>query len=506
MPSHEAADAYPVYLISGELPGCGSTTVAEKIGSYLLRQTGLDPEVIFVGQRVRQLIGAQTEAQMAESLQNIPDPTSFDAQIYADLPMDRPVVIEGKLATQIGPQYITGRPIKSVTLTVHPFQSAVRVMQREGIPYEDMFGAHAEEDFMRYYKQTRDRTDHITELQQNSAWLSPSDDTLTEAVSVNTTGYSSDEVVGLILGCDGISPELGNGADLDGINAFAAKLMTFAIRLNGYNQNPLDKEHFDYNFKNLRYQMQRLHVNLGAGATHLLQENIKGTIIDSTFSLFMRSVPRFYRRGEDEIVVDSTSVKWTPEFYKIAMAMPTLKTLIAGKTVLDPFGGAGSLMFYLAAREVPKAVFCSDICYRGGLSLDDDDTTYEPDLNQQSITTLFASLPSWCRPRFDRMKGFVTADAMRLPLRDRAVDIIVGDPPYGVNCTQGSAHTLTLALPELLRVSREGVLTMIPLSWVPTLERSPYTVKKLTNDLSLGSSNLPTCYVHISASESVRTT
>lgn len=486
----------PVYLISGELPGCGSTTVARELGERLLRTTGLQPEVIYFGERVRQLLGVRTEAELKEALGRVPDPAAFDAQIYTDIPNDRPVVIEGKLATQIGPEHIQDRPVHAVSLTVHPFQSAVRVMHREGTPYENMFGHAEQEEFVEYFRQISGRAEHLAELRRDATRADPVEYPNMETITIDTTDLPFKEVADQILG-DAEGSE-SKSSDLDGVNAFAAKLMTFAIRLNGYHQNALDREHFEYNFKNLRYQLQRLSINHSDKAVELLQEDIRGTVIDSTFSLFMRSVPRFYRRGEDDtIAIDGSSVKWTPEFYKIAMAMPALKTILAGKTILDPFGGAGSLMFYLAAKEIPETVICSDICYKGGASLDDERTSYDPDLNQQSITALFASLPSWCRPHFDRIKGFVTADAMRLPMTDNAVDMIVGDPPYGVNCAQGSEHTLVLALPELLRVSREGILSMVPSAWVPALERSNYTVQRLTDDLSLGTSNLPTCYVHI---------
>lgn len=435
---------------------------------------------------------------MAEKLASVPDPEDFDAQVYIDLPLDRTVVVEGKLATRVGPKYIDAeRPIHLVDLTVHPFQSAVRVMQREGTPYESIFEGSAR-TFMSYHRDVSSRARHIEELRRAPVAQAEEFGRFgnVQSHAFDTSSISSEEIVDQLF-----SPESGSSSkqhELMGINEFAARLSAFAIRLNGYNQHPIDKEHFDYNFKNMLYQMQRFRINHNEQANSKLRDLIRSNAIDSAFSLFMRSVPRFYEEGEGGgLKLDTSSTKWTPEFYKVAMAMPTLNTLLQDKKILDPFGGAGSLMFYLAAKEIPESIVCSDICYPGGVYVGEEEAWYSPISNQQSIMSLFSSLPSWARPDFSRIKGFVTSDVMRLPLPDDAVDVVVGDPPYGINCAQGNAQVLALALPELMRVSKEGMLTMLPEAWVPTLQKSSYQVEKITADLSQGASNLPTCYVFI---------
>lgn len=496
-------DLPPVYLISGELPGSGSTSLARLIGEKLVANCGqAQPEFISVGERLREELGVTSEPEMRVALANIPDPSIYDPKIYADLPTDRPVIVEGKLATRVGPQYIEDRELHLIDLTVHPFQSAIRVMQREGTPYESVF-ASGGEVFMNYFRDVSDRAVHVAELRATD-YARQSETTENKSIvrhAFDTNEKSTVEIANQILGITE-SPQEEQERSMKHVADFAANLSSFSIKLNGLQQHPLDEYHFDHNLEGLLYQMRRFQTNQNTLANDSLKNEIKDNIIDSVFSLFMKSVPRFYEsevEGELKVEVDGTSQRWTPEFYKIAMAMPTLRAMIQDKTILDPYGGAGSLMFYLAAKQIPKNVICSDICYPGGKSLTDGGarTTYSPTPNQQSIMALFSSLPSWCRPDFGRIKGFVTADAMMLPFNDNSVDLVVGDPPYGINCAQGSEQVLALSLPELLRVSRDGVLSMVPDTWVDTLEKSPYKVTRLTGDLSMGSSNLPTCYILI---------
>lgn len=489
--------APPVYLISGELPGSGSTTLAQLLAEKVMAMSGVEPETVFVGKKLREALGVSTEEEMAEALQKVPDPSTFDPEIYDGLPSDRPVIVEGKLATRVGPQYISGRPLHLIDLTVHPFQSAIRVLQREGTPYENVFTA--EGTFLEYFANVSRRSQHLDDLRSSEVATSTRGIDSREVYkhTFDTTYLSPQEIAESILG-DGQREATLTGEEIEGITDFAARLTALAVKLSGPNQHLLDKNHYDYNFNNLLYQLKRLQTNANPLAAEVLRSDLRETIIDSVFSLFMRSVPRFYHPTSDgQILVDQESYQWSPEFYKIAMAMPTLKALLKGKSILDPFAGAGSLMFYLAAKEIPSEVVCSDLCFPGGEGIDDSGHNYSPVFNQQSIIALFTTLPSWCRPNFERMKGFVTANGTQLPLRDSSFDFVVGDPPYGLNCTRGSAQVLALALPELLRVAKEGVLTMVPEAWVSDLQRSPYKVTKLTEDLSGGSSNLPTCYLLI---------
>ena len=134
MSLRDLAGQNPVYLISADLPGCGASTLSEGIEARL-QEDGYDkPHVLSIGQILRKKLGVSNEAEMAAKLKEINDPHSFDPDFYGNLPSDRPCIIEGKLATTVGPQYIDGRtrPVIKLDLTSTPLVSAKRVTQREG--------------------------------------------------------------------------------------------------------------------------------------------------------------------------------------------------------------------------------------------------------------------------------------------------------------------------------------------------------------------------------------
>jgi len=96
----------PVYLISADLPGCGSTTLTRGIAERVVTGYGIEPHVVQIGEALRQALGVSNEVELQEKLREIKDPAQFDPQFYGDLPDDRPCIIDGKLATTVGLQYI----------------------------------------------------------------------------------------------------------------------------------------------------------------------------------------------------------------------------------------------------------------------------------------------------------------------------------------------------------------------------------------------------------------
>jgi len=93
-----------VFLISADMPGCGSSTLVSTLAER--EECQEQPHVIRIGEAIRQTLGVTTEAELQERLKEINDPHAFDPQFYGNLPNDRTCIIDGKLATTVGPQYI----------------------------------------------------------------------------------------------------------------------------------------------------------------------------------------------------------------------------------------------------------------------------------------------------------------------------------------------------------------------------------------------------------------
>ena len=52
-------------------------------------------------------------------------------------------------------------------------------------------------------------------------------------------------------------------------------------------------------------------------------------------------------------------------------------------------------------------------------------------------------------------------------------------------------------LPELMRVSKEGAVMMIPQSWLGDMEAARVPFRQLTKDVSHSASKFPVCYIQI---------
>ena len=95
------------------------------------------------------------------------------------------------------------------------------------------------------------------------------------------------------------------------------------------------------------------------------------------------------------------------------------------------------------------------------------------------------------------IKGYIAADARKLPYRDGAVDFVFGDPPYGKNHPGPGIEVLFGSINELKRVSKEGAILLVPVDWVKKIRATGHIVEQLTNDLSGKKSSLSVCYIHL---------
>lgn len=232
----------------------------------------------------------------------------------------------------------------------------------------------------------------------------------------------------------------------------------------------------------------------------ILREEIKYHMTNSLFSLFLKNIPRFYRdRQTNKIVIDDNSRTWSPDYYRMAEAnvLRRLTGIIEDKSVLDPFAGAGAFMNSLVAHGVPSEAYYSDLCYSGGFAVNGHDVVYDPILNRQMTLQAFDGLPSWYKPPFERIKGYVTADAGRIPFADKSLDLVVCDPPYGKTLPEGGVKFVMQFLPEIFRVCREGVVFMVPTKWLPEFDETGVNYTDFTGDPSYGESGYPICYIYL---------
>lgn len=486
-----------VFLISADLPGCGSSTLVDAIVKE--RQSEDEPHVVRIGDAIRQALGVTTEVELKERLKEINDPHAFDPQFYGDLPEDRLCIIDGKLATTVGPQYIDSsqREITSIDLTSHPLTSAKRITQREtGLSFPEIIFDPAQADqLLGRFALIKNRADHDYGLRQkmNTGIVQP----VSHTHQIDTSKLSREEVVDLVVPHDFSFDEWVPDWEVDSLTKTVDDLNS-ARRLFDERIHPADDIHFRYNLEGIKYKIDRLELMLGAGAIALVRDDLKKTIIDGWSSLMMKNAPRFFVDEDGDISIDKDSFGWTPEYYKIAEAWPIFSETLKDKTVLDPFAGAGTLTNLLAARNIPSKIFTSDISYEGGRPLENSGKLYAPDLNRKMWEALFDELPSWYKPNHSTIEAPRTSDVRQLPFQDKSIDYIVTDPPYGKNCP-GGLDLLHESLREMKRVSKEGIIMLVPEEWVNELQTAGHTVTRLTRDVSRGTSSLPTCYIRVDA-------
>lgn len=486
-----------VFLISADLPGCGSSTLVSEI----VERHGdeVDPHVIRIGDAIRKSLGVTTEAELRARLEEIGDPQAFDPQFYGDLPDDRLCIIDGKLATTVGPQYINPetRTVTAVNLTSHPLTSAKRITQREtGLSFPEIIldSDHTAQLLERFsFIKARASHDHELRKEMYTDTTYP----VSHTHSVDTSKLSREEVVDLVIP-QGVSfsDEVPDW-EIEALVKTATDLNSTHQLFDG-NINPADDAHFKYHLEGVKYRTDRLGLVLGAKAIELVRDDLRKTIVDGWSSLMMKNAPRFFTDQEGEVSLDKDSFNWTPEYYKIAEAWPVFSEVLKGKSILDPFAGAGTLTNLLAARNIPSRIYNSDISYEGGRPLEGSGKLYLPELNRKMWEVLFDDLPSWYKPDHSVIEPSRTSDVRQLSFHDKSVDYIVTDPPYGKNCP-GGLDLLHSALPEMKRVTKEGIFLLVPEDWVGVLRENGHDIAQLTRDVSRGTSKLPTCYVYISS-------
>lgn len=498
----------PVYLISANAPGCGSTTLANEVVGALelgMPHDAPAPHTVFVGALLRERLGARTEVEMKAKLSQIDDPRVFDEQFYGNLPQDRPCVIEGKLATTVGPSFINPaeRPVVAVNLIASPILSAKRITQRESGVTSNLYSETTLEAFLSNLRNSQQRAAHDNSMRKLVAEQGTDRHWGIRNVAIDTGRLSVREALSLIL----------EDAPLDQDKVYEWELQALEGTLQTLHQlgvahrNSIgvrDKRHFDHQREAIEYGIDRLRINHHPLAIAGLREDLRKAITDCWYGLMLKQIPRFYTStmvaessAEEEILLDADSYKWSPDFYKIAEGWPALSSLLKDKTVLDPFAGAGMLINLLAARNIPKEIIASDISYAGGSGVNGTECIYLPQLNMQASKMLFDALPSWYRPEMDSIKGYVTADARRLPFKEDGVDYVLADPPYGKNLSSGGVGLLIGSLHEFRRVAKEGVILLLPVGWINEIEQSGIEIQLLTDDVSDGNSGYPVCYALI---------
>jgi cytidylate kinase len=484
----------PVFLVSSEAPGCGASTLCGQIEVQMQRR-GFDTVLISVGQLVREMLEARNEFELQERLDQVADPKDFDPEIYGNLPTDACVIVDGKLATTAGPQFISDRPIVAIDLTAPALVSAGRIVAREGGHISD---PGYPERLLDNYLAVARRSEHDVGMRDV---ISSEQIRHTPQVSITlpTESYAPQELIGRVF----------NGVNHESVEAEAWEieaLKTAYLRLHELSyrsrseMRPEDRIHFEHHMEAISYGIDRLGITMNQKGVAAIRTDLKSAITDCWYGLMMKKIPRFKtvdKDGVEALELDTTSPAWSPEFYKIAEGWPTIKGYLKGKTALDPYAGSGEMMNLLVARGVVSGAIFSDILY----SPDERGVCYEPRLNTEAGRLLFDGLPSWYKPDLSPILGYIAADSRRLPLRDNSVEYVFGDPPYGKNHMGPGIGTMLGSIDELCRVASEGVIMLVPVSWLEDIRAAGITAEQLTKDLSRGQSNYPVCYIHINSKE-----
>lgn len=102
-------------------------------------------------------------------------------------------------------------------------------------------------------------------------------------------------------------------------------------------------------------------------------------------------------------------------------------------------------------------------------------------------------------PDFDKISGYEVSDVgQRLPFNDKEFDWVFSDPPYGKSMKTKGCDGLLEYLSEILRVSRNGALFLIPEHWLPQIvENGMYKAENLTGTLAHQKTNFKTTLAHV---------
>jgi len=487
-----------VYLVSADMPGCGSSTLANGIASEL--QT---PPPRSIGKYLRDELAVGDEVSLSQQLSQISDPRAFDQQFYAGISDGSPFVIDGKLATTVGPAYLdSNKPFASVDLTSHPLISAKRITQRERkiSNGELIFDTDNLEQMLENYKLVLGRISHDGAMRLEALGNLPPVRPPMHRHLIDTSRHSPPEVLGIALEKSDDFQLAAPDWEHEAIAAGIQDLTYARDALMAIDHAKLESQkHFAHNLEGIKYKSDLLELMVGNRALASLRDDLRELFIGCWSSLLLKHSPRFYQDDDGILSLDQQSTKWTPEYYKIAVAFPFLDTAIRDSVILDPFAGAGTLANLIATRH-PKKIFTTDLSYVGGESIDQENTRfYDPRANQRLWESMFDRLPSWYRPDHSASESPVAADIHNLPFEDDSMDYIITDPPYGINCANGGGVDLLLeSLPEMKRVTKNGIYLLMPTSWLDELS-GKVDFEQLTGDVSHGRSSIPTCYILINS-------
>ena len=487
-----------IILISAQGAGSGSTTLAYEIQRKFKKTTSKQVDLILIGKRVRDMADMHNETSAA-GFDKVPPVKDFDSQIYGDANQHNgPVIIEGKHETSVGPNFLSGREtdIYPINLYVNDFISATRVLRREGAQLADL--VLYPEKIIAYLSMIQERNSHIkSQVQDFSSFHIES---TKRRNKVDTSVYSPQEIANIMFGDNSwlySAPEWEIDALVKVITQLKQLQLDPRIQLEFK-----DLPHYQTNILAVEYNLtQRLAITKNQVGLAEIRKEIKNRLLEATFALLIQKIPRFFtkhqqRDGDHEITIDECSRKWTPEYYKLANIWPTLKSMVKGKTIIDPFAGSGVLINVIQSLELPESVTLADLSYPGGHTLNHTGHFYNPKLNSDMIKVMFDELPSWYKPNFvDRNSLFTTHDAQKMPFENRQFDLVVSDPPYGDNLKDGGIEFFIETLPEILRVTKEGAILIIPKKWIPILLEQKMRFDLLVEDMSGGNSKKPTVMI-----------
>jgi 16S rRNA G966 N2-methylase RsmD len=213
-----------------------------------------------------------------------------------------------------------------------------------------------------------------------------------------------------------------------------------------------------------------------------------------------KSIQRHFISTNGSHALDNISQRWSTGFYRIDSCLDKLEEKIAGKKILDPYAGSGSLEYTLMALDIINDVTLSDISFQGGspiTNIKGEDFFYDPLKNLAEYNMFFTK-------KFDYFKNIpdpkvFNANVLdKLPFSDNSFDFILGDPPYSVNLgNYNGLQMFTEAQQELLRVSKYGILAFVPNEWINELQRTT-NLDVISNGLVHEKTTLKTSLVQIS--------
>ncbi|MDR2063326.1 MAG: hypothetical protein LBQ02_00835 [Candidatus Nomurabacteria bacterium] len=476
-----------IYLVSAEMPGCGSTSLCNEIS----RKTGAS--VVRIGEYIRKNLNVNSEKELNQALSKITG--GHDEQFYRELSQDTDYVVDGKMATAIGPHYLdcAASDITSIDLTSHPLISAKRVMQREtGLSFGEII---AEDDhkhaLAKMYKMVLERAAHSQDMRQ-SIQNSPSGHVHTHLID---TGNMPIPEAYAVLSNEDYQSSVKDW-EMEALNENINNLIVCRQALDRH-LHEASAYHFKHNLERVKYRTDQLDTMLGKKAIELVRFNLKHALIDSWANLTMKSTPRFFVHDNDAMI-DTESPEFSPEYYKLAAIWPIVESALKDKIVLDPFAGSGILTNALAAKNITKKIYISDIDCGNA---DSPKRASAPELNRKAWELAFDGLPSFYRPDLSSIENISGVVAHNIPLPDKSIDYVVTDPPYGATSENDNLDLVVSNLDEMLRVSKEGVIMLIPEQYESKIQQNDRDVIKLTKDVSGGRSEIPTVYVHIKSKE-----